>query len=263
MRIAKLIAVVTITLCCFLMAPEVKAQAVWGYATITFDETTNSLTGYASTETDYSTAYYYDAEVQAEIKDENDNIIASGSDVANTIASTSINVFEFLHCVSYTIVAYVLLRPSYWGCDGGAYYDYWGFGRYSWGSYWDYGYFSSYSDFRCEYGYAIFIATVIARVLQCLPTEISCGPSSFEALPTGFRQGFEFPFVTGTDKLDFVCTARQVGTSIPQSRVRINFGFDPVIIDYGGHEGHTGQRPRGTYSRTAVTTTVVSNLLCK
>ena len=254
MRKLKITALLTTIFWCLLISAETQAQGVYGYSSITFDATTNTLTGYASTETDYSTAYYYDAEVQAQIKDESGNVIATSSNVGNPFASTIMNVFQALLCIRYSIISYILVRANYWGCDGGvAYYDYWGFGFSSWGSYWDYGFFSPNRELGCIFGPAIFIATVIADVIECLPVDISCGFSSNKALPTGFRQGKEFPFVSGTDKIEFVCTARhQTGSTA--SGVLIQFGFGPEVVDKGGHENHPAQRPKGTYSRTSVRT---------
>lgn len=249
MRTSKLTMLLFAALCCLLLSSQAQAQHAYGYASITFDENTNTVTGYASTEVDYETAYYYDAEVQAHIEDENGNVLASGSGAGNPSAFTVLDVFQALLCIRFSIISYVVVTPRFLGCDGG-YFDYFGFSDFWWGTYWDYGDFYLSPRNRCIFGRLIFIATIIADVLECLPADFNCTLNT-RVLPAGFRPGIEFPFVEGSDKMTITCRVTdQFGS--PMSNLRVRFGFDNTVIDSGGHELHDNRtRPRGTLSPTS------------
>src|SRR5262245_33679236 len=103
-------------ICCLFTCSGVKAQQAFGYADITFDPSTNTATGYASTELDYETAYYYDAEVQAQIQDENGNVLGSGSASGSPSAVTFFDVIETVLCFRVTIISSVIVAPHFLGC---------------------------------------------------------------------------------------------------------------------------------------------------
>jgi hypothetical protein len=173
------------------MSQRAQAQSAYGYASITHDGST--VTGYASTELDYETAYYYDAEVQAEIQDENGNVLASGSASGNPSAFTFLDVIQAAACIKFSIIGYVITTPRFLGCGGGGgFYDYWGFSDYYWGYWWDYGDFIGSRRTRCIIGRLIFIATIIADVIRCLPAEVNCqtdngAPNGPQILPSGIE----------------------------------------------------------------------------
>src|SRR6266403_6126812 len=100
-------------LCCLFMCSRAQAQEAFGYADITFNESTNTATGYASTELDYETAYYYDAEVQAHIEDENGNVLGSGQATGNPSADTFFDVVQIVFCFRISIVSSVIVAPHF------------------------------------------------------------------------------------------------------------------------------------------------------
>src|SRR3712207_6768439 len=101
------------------MSQRAQAQNAYGYATISHDGST--VTGYASTEVDYETAYYYDAEVQAEIQDENGNVLAFGTSSGNPSAFTFLDVIQAAACIKFSIIGYIITTPRFLGCNGGGY----------------------------------------------------------------------------------------------------------------------------------------------
>lgn len=255
MRISKITMLLFAALCCLLMARQAQAQSAYGYASITHDGST--LTGYASTEIDYETAYYYDAEMEAYIQDENGNIVASGTASGNPSAITFLDVFQAALCIRFSIIGYIAVSPRFLGCDGGR-YDYWGFSDYWWGDWWDYGDFFGSRRNRCIFGRVIFIATIIADVLRCLPADVSCTISSEQILPSGLGNNTQYinglnANTTGLDHLTMNCRAVNPVTNQPQSGVMIRFGFpNNAVTDDGGHQNHlaTVTRPLGTFAPT-------------
>lgn len=258
MRTSRLSAVLFAALCCLLMSSQARAQQAYGYASLSFDESTNTLTGYASTEVDYETAYYYNAEVEAKIKDQNGKVLASGRGVGNPSAFTVLDVFQALLCIRFSIVSSVIVAPRFLGCDGG-YFDYFGWSGYWGGSLWDYGGFTLSPRERCIFNRLIFIASIIADFVNCLPTNVSCSVSSTQLLPSGLRDGLErsflrnnapgvIPGVTDRDTMTITCRATNEFGS-PQRGLLVRFGTNNIQTDNGGHVNHPADRPRGTFSR--------------
>lgn len=255
MNTSKLTTVLFAALCCLLMSQETNAQSAYGYATITHDGST--VSGYASTEIDYETAYYYDAEMEAYIQDENGNIMASAVSSGNPSAFSFLDVFQAALCIRFSIIGYVAVSPRFLGCNGG-YYDYWGYSDYWWGDWWDYGDFFGSRRNRCIFSRVIFIATIIADVIRCLPAEVSCDHSNphQQILPSGLGTHTQFidnldPNTTGKDNLTVVCRAINPVTRQPQSGVVIRFGFpNDAVTDDGGHQNHVTARPLGIFTPT-------------
>lgn len=250
-------------LCCLLMSSHAQAQQAYGYASITFDESTNTATGYASTELDYETAYYYGAEVQAQIEDENGNVLGSGAASGDQSAFTFFDVFQALLCIRISIISYVIVRPHFLGCDDQRYFDIFGFSDYWWGWYWDFGDFSLSRRNRCIFGRLIFIASIISDFVRCLPADVACTkqPDTNQLLPSGLRPNIETPYLTGlipgvnnSDNVTITCRATNPVTGQPESGLLVRFGFDNVFPSDGGHQNHAGVRPQGSYSRAAVRT---------
>src|SRR5258708_14662559 len=123
MRTVKFPVLLFAALCCLFMCSSAQAQQAFGYASITFDESNNTATGYASTELDYETAYYYDAEVQAHIEDENGNVLGSSSASGNPSAVTFFDVIETVLCFRISIVSYVIVAPHFLWCNDGRFFD--------------------------------------------------------------------------------------------------------------------------------------------
>jgi hypothetical protein len=226
--------------CCLLTARQAQAQNAYGYTSISHDGST--VSGYAATDLDYETAYYYDAQVQAHIEDEYGNVLASGTAEGNPSAFTFLDVFEAALCIRFSIISYVIATPRFLGCNGG-YYDFWGFSDYWWGEWWDYGGFFGSRQNRCIFNRLIFIASIITDVIRCLPASVSCQASSLQVLPSGV--GDQARFINGLnpsttrDTMTVTCTATNPVTGQGQSGVRINFGFgSDVIQDNGGHDNH-------------------------
>jgi len=250
---SKFLAATFVALCFLFNCSETLAQSAYGYGSIVYDEGTNIVSGYASTDLDYETAYYYDAQVDAQITDDNGNVKASGSNIGNPAAMLNLDVIDVLLCIPYDIIIEIIVRPRYYDyfsdCGYG-YYDYFGFYDYWWGSFWDYGGFTSNRPRSCSYTNYFYIARIISRVIRCLPVSTTCEYDRSEILPSGFRPTFELPFEPGPDKVNVTCTTIQQGTSIRVSGQTVNLRLDPHVIDSGGHEFHTGTRPRGKLDRT-------------
>ena len=169
---------------CLLMCSAAQAQQAFGYAAITFDPSTNTSTGYASTELDYETAYYYDAEVQAHIEDENGNILGSGAGTGNPSALTFFDVINTVTCFRITIISFVIVRPHFLGCDNNP-FDVFGFSDFWWGWFWDFGDFSLSRRNRCILERFIFIATIVSDLVRCLASQVTCEMDTNQLLPTG------------------------------------------------------------------------------
>lgn len=155
-----------------------------------------------------------------------------------------------LLCIPYDIIIEIIVRPRYYDyfsdCGYG-YYDYFGFDDYWWGSFWDYGGFTSNRRRSCSYRNIFYIARIISRVIRCLPASTNCTYDRSEILPSGFGK-WELPFESGTNSMTYTCTSTdQFGGVSGQT---VNVRLDPDVVDSGGHEFHTGQRPRGTLDRT-------------
>lgn len=250
---SKFLAATFVVLCFLFNCSETQAQAAYGYGSIVYDEGTNMVSGYASTDLDYTTAYYYDAQVDAQITDDNGNTKASGSNTGNPTAMLNLDVIDVLLCIPYDIIIEIIVRPRYYDyfsdCGYG-YYDYFGFYDNWWGSFWDYGSFTANRPRSCSYTNIFYIARIIARVIECFPVHTTCGRDRNEILPSGFRQKWELPWVSGTDKVNFTCTTNQSGTSTRVSGQTVNIRLDSHVVDSGGHVSHTGTRPLGKLDRT-------------
>src|SRR5437870_1902694 len=109
MRVSRLSMILFAAVCPLLLASRAAAQHAYGYASIDIDPSTNTVTGYASTEVDYDVAAYYNAEVQAQIEDQSGNIIASGSNSDYQSASVILGAGDILQCVTYRIISYLIL----------------------------------------------------------------------------------------------------------------------------------------------------------
>src|SRR5688572_9475966 len=246
--------------CCCLMHSPAQAQQAFGYTAITYNAGTNTSTGYASTELDYETAYYYDAEVQAHIEDENGNILGSGSGTGNPSASTFFDVIHTITCFRITIISFVIVAPHFLGCDGNL-FDVFGFSDFWWGWFWDFGDFSLSRRNRCIFQRLIFIATIVRDLINCLPADVTCDKNTNQLLPNGLRQNLEKQYLTGlitgvndSDQVTIRCHAENPVTGSPQSGLNIRFQFANDVPFDGGHQNHVGARPKGSYSRAVVRT---------
>ncbi len=238
---------------------DIQAPATW--AAISFDENSNTATGYASTELDYETAYYYDAEVQAHIEDEDGNVLGSGQATGNPSAETFFDVVQIVFCFRISIVSYVIVAPHFLGCNG-RYFDIFGFSDFWFGWWWDFGDFGFYRRTRCIFGRLITIAAIIRDIIRCLPVDVSCSkvPDTNQLLPGGLSNRDERPYLVGlvaqvndSDHVTIACRATREITGQPQSGVTVRFGFgDPP--SGGGHVQHQGVRPQGSWSSTVVRT---------
>ena len=256
----KLLLVMPIALFCLMAASSARGQDAFGYASISYDETTNTATGYASTELDYETAYYYDAIVQAHIEDENGNILGSGEATGNPSASTFFDVIQVLFCFRISIISSVIVAPHFLGCDRN-YFDIFGFSDFWFGWWWDFGDFSFDRRTRCIFTRLITIALIVRDIIRCLPVEVNCQkiPDTNQLLPTGLRN-IERPYLVGltpqvndADNVTIECHATQQVTGLAQSGVTVRFGFGDAPSG-GGHQQHAGARPQGSWSRTVVKT---------
>jgi len=228
MRISRFSLYLFAALCCLVMCSQAQAQQAYGYATITYDENNDTATGYASTEVDYETAYYYDAEVQAHIEDENGNVLGSGSGAGNPSAITFFDVIHAALCIRLSIISYVIVAPRFLGCDSGRYFDFFGFSDYWWGWYWDFGDFSLSRRNRCIFGRLVFIASVISDFIRCLPADVACDKDTNQLLPSGLRANIETLYLTGlvagvnnSDHVTIRCHATNPVTGSPQSGITV------------------------------------------
>ena len=79
MKRAKLIVAPLAVLCCLLAARDVRAQAVDGYTSIQYDETSGIVTAYSETTVDYDLMYDYQAYVSLTVTDSYGTVKASRS----------------------------------------------------------------------------------------------------------------------------------------------------------------------------------------
>lgn len=256
MRKFKFVNLLFAALCCLLMCSQAQAQQAFGYTAITFNPSTNTATGYASTEVDYETAYYYDAEVQARIENENGTVLGSGGTIGNPSASTFFDVINLVFCFRITIISFVIVRPHFLGCDRDL-FDAFGFSDFWWGWFWDFGDFSLSRRNRCILERLIFIATIVRELIRCLPAEVTCNKDTNQLLPTDLDPNTEIRYISGlvpgvnnSDRVTIRCHAQNPVTRDPQSGVTLRFQFANVFPTDGGHQNHTGTRPPGTYTDT-------------
>src|SRR2546421_8788013 len=226
MRKYKFTIVLFAGLFCLLTYSSTQAQQAFGYAAISFDENSNTATGYASTELDYETAYYYDAEVQAHIEDEDGNILGSGQATGNPSASTFFDVVQIVFCFRISIVSSVIVAPHFLGCNG-RYFDIFGFSDFWFGWWWDFGDFSFDRRQRCIFSRLLTIALIVRDIIRCLPVNVSCSkvPDTNQLLPSGLRN-IERPYLVGlipqvndADHVRIACQATRDVTGQPQSGV--------------------------------------------
>lgn len=189
----------------------------------------------SSTELDYETAYYYDAEVQAQIQDENGNVLGNGTASGTPSAVTFFDVIETVLCFRITIISSVIVAPHFLGCNGN-YFDIFGFSDFWWGWYWDFGDFEFSRRTRCIFGRLIFIANIIRDLIECLPANVTCQKDTNQLLPSGLRQNLETRYLTGlipginnSDHVTISCHAENPVTGGSQSGVVPRFGFGKTV----------------------------------
>jgi Carbohydrate binding module (family 6) len=260
MRKIKFVNLLFAALCCLLMSSQAQAQQAFGYTAITFNPSTNTATGYASTEVDYETAYYYDAEVQARIENENGTVLGSGGTIGNPSASIFFDVINLVFCFRITIISFVIVRPHFLGCDGDL-FDAFGFSDFWWGWFWDFGDFSLSRRNRCILTRLIFIATIVRELINCLPAEVRCDKDTNQLLPSGLSATRDTPFLTDlqpgihdSDHVTIRCHAENPVTNEPQSGVVLRFRFASTVPFDGGHVNHAGVRPKGSFNPTTART---------
>lgn len=237
MRTIKLPTLFFAALCCLMLTSAARAQNAFGYSSMTFDQSTNTLTGYAWNDMDYETAYYYDAEVQARVEDQYGNVLASGSGFGNPTALTVLDVFQAALCIRYSVISYIYVRPHFLGCGGNQFWDYLGFDDFPGYYYWNYFGFLGSRQSRCIFGQLIFIGAIVSEFISCLPANVACQISSTNLLPSDFRAVEELPYLLGVpnqpsqDNTTITCRAtNQFGN--PVSRLNIRFGFDnPAVVE--------------------------------
>jgi hypothetical protein len=260
MRQFKFTTILFAALCCLLMCSQTQAQQAFGYAAITFNPSNNTSTGYASTELDYETAYYYDAEVQAHIENENGSVLGSGGTIGNPSASIFFDVIHTIACFRITIISFVIVRPHFLGCDGDL-FDAFGFSDFWWGWFWDFGDFSLSRRNRCILNRLIFIATIVRELINCLPADVTCEKDTNQLLPSGLSTTTDTPYLTGlqpgihdSDHIPIRCHAENPVNGNPQSGVVLRFRFANTVPFDGGHVNHAGVRPKGEFAPTTART---------
>jgi len=176
-------------------------------------------------------------------------VYASGTSDGGQIASVFLDVINALSCIRFTIISYVIASPrfDFLGCGGR--YDIFGFSDFSFDYYWDFGDFFSRQE-RCIFNRLIFIASIVASVLECLPTHTQCQFSTDHVLPSGLNADelSRIPNINPNvrnDQITITCHSED-DFGNPQAGVNVNFGTDPnVVLDDGGHQNHRGNRPQG------------------
>jgi Carbohydrate binding module (family 6) len=245
------------------------AQEAYGYASIDIDPTTNTGTGYAMTELDYATSAYYNAVVDAHIEDQNGNIIASGRNEAYQTAVVTLGFGDVLQCVTYRIIDYLILDAIIFDDCGNV--DLFGFGYLPFDTWWGYGDF--YNDkWLCRYERFIEIAELIETVTDCITVHVTCNADSNQIVPSlnsqgsALRQNMEGQFIsfaagmTGRNDANISCWATDdLGQGVPNVLISLSFNTSSTGLDDGGHQNHTGARPRGILRPSSVRTNNVGN----
>jgi hypothetical protein len=236
-----------------LFSAHAHGQGAYGYASIDIDSSTNTVNGWASTELDYQTAAYYNAEVEAHIEDESGNILASGSNSAYQSASVVLSASGIIQCITYRIISYLILNAIIF--DDCGYVDVFGFGFLPFDYYWDYGYFWN-DRWLCRWESFIRVAELIETVTECVDATVECSPSSLLVLPSGLSQS-EMNFITSPPPANatFTCAAFDSITGQPVQNILLSFTVNTNNIpDDGGHQNHAGVRPAGSFNHASVRT---------
>lgn len=147
MRKSTLCTIFFAVLCCLLLSQPAKAQDVIGYSQITFDESSNTVYGYSSSELVYSYGYHYSAYVEGYLYDEYGNVLSSGYAESYFLAQV-VTAAAALPAAEYTVYSdhYLVARyyttVTIYDCD--PYYC-----RYCYDYYEDpyYGYGDCYDDY--------------------------------------------------------------------------------------------------------------------
>jgi len=254
---------------CLLGCSSASAQEAYGYASIDIDPNTNTGTGYAMTELDYNTAAYYDAVVEAHIEDQNGNVITSGSNEAYQTAVVTLGFGDVLQCITYRIISYLILDAIIF--DDCGYVDVFGFGYLGFDTWWGWGDF--YNDrWLCRWERWIRLAQIIETVTECITAHVSCSTSWNRILPsldlrgTPLRQSKELQFITleagmsSRNDATISCWATDdFNQGVPNVLMTFAFNTAAPNLDDGGHQNHTGARPRGTINPTSIRTNGVGN----
>jgi hypothetical protein len=249
MRITSLHTFLFAALICLTFGSRVNGQGAYGYASIDIDSATNTATGYASTELDYQTAAYYDAEVQAQIENESGTILAAASTTGVQTATVVFSANNIIQCILHRIVAYTILNAFIF--DDCGYVDPFGFGFLPFDIYWDYGYWWN-DRWLCRFESFIIIAEIVETVTDCVFANVTCEPSTLQVLPSGLSQA-EKNFINNPvpETATFTCHAFD-NLGQPVSNLLINFSVNTnnVAAD-GGHQNHSGVRPAGAFDHAS------------
>ena len=252
MRITSLHTLLFAALVCLTFGSRVNGQGAYGYASIDIDSATNTATGYASTELDYQTAAYYNAEVQAQIENESGTILASASTTGVQTATVVFSASNIIQCILHRIVAYTILNAIIF--DDCGYVDPFGFGFLPFDAYWDYGYWWN-DRWLCRFESFIRIAEIIETVTDCVSANVVCSPSTLQVLPAGLSQA-EKNFINNPvpDTATFTCNAFD-DLGQPVSNLLIDFSVNTNNVAHdGGHQNHTGVRPAGSFNHANLRT---------
>jgi hypothetical protein len=79
MKKSSLPVILLVVVCCFLFAPDTRAQGVYGYTSMDYDDASGVVTAYSETDVDYDMWGDYDAYVSLTVSTDSGAIVTSGS----------------------------------------------------------------------------------------------------------------------------------------------------------------------------------------
>ena len=79
MKLTSLPVILFVVVCCLLFAQDTRAQGVYGYTSLDYDDASGVVTAYSETDLDYEVMGDYDAYVSMSVTDDFTSIVASGS----------------------------------------------------------------------------------------------------------------------------------------------------------------------------------------
>ncbi|HEX6719108.1 MAG TPA: carbohydrate-binding protein [Pyrinomonadaceae bacterium] len=255
MRTTSLYTFLFAALVCLAFSSRANGQGAYGYASIDIDPSTHIATGYASTELDYQTAAYYNAEVQAYIENEYGTVLASASTTGVQTATVVFSASNIIQCIIHRIRVYTILNAIIF--DDCGYVDPFGFGYLPFDIWWDYGYWWN-DRWLCRFESFIRIAEIIETVVDCVTANVTCEPSTLQVLPAGLTQAeknsINNPAPAVPDTATFTCHAFD-NLGQPVSNIAFSFTVNTNNVAHdGGHQNHTGARPPGAFNHANLRT---------
>jgi hypothetical protein len=158
MKNSRTLALFGMIACCgFLASVRTNAQSVTGFTDLSYDDLTNAVIAYSETDTDYDVGGDYTAYVNLVVRDDNLNIVASGTHLDGEGFGYASVTLQFFGSPDTTYIATGTHRLNAF-----FYYDYWDYDDYPYRRvtyYYDNWYFGYFSGMGIEYPWYYYFSS--------------------------------------------------------------------------------------------------------